>query len=211
LNVKRLRGHLTYANVVSTICLFLVLGGGAAVAMTVLPKNSVGTKQLKRGAVTPAKLSGASKATLQGPEGPRGPEGARGQEGRRGPQGDPGEFPLTLPSGQTEKGAYGFASTRASGGGTFAPAFEVSYPIPLSFTPETNIVEEGGPPTADCPGSAADPTATPGNLCVYAEREDVGLEIEEVPADGRFGFLVFPEAEEGDNYEVFGTWAVTAP
>ena len=210
--MKRLRGHLTYANVVSTLCLFLVLGGGAAYAVTtVLPKNSVGTKQLKKGAVTPAKLSEASKATLTGPEGPRGAQGPPGQEGRRGPEGPQGDYPSVLPSGQTQKGSYGFASTRAGGGGTFSPGFEVSYPIPLSFTPEINILKASDSPTADCPGSFADPTAAPGNLCVYAEREDVDLSIEDVPADGRFGFLVFPEAEEGENYEVFGTWAVTAP
>jgi hypothetical protein len=50
-----MRKHLTYANVVSTICLFLVLGG-AAYAGTKLAKGSVGTEQLKAEAVTKAKL-----------------------------------------------------------------------------------------------------------------------------------------------------------
>jgi hypothetical protein len=49
------RPRLTYANVVSTVCLFILLGGGAYAA-TILPKNSVGTKQLKNGAVTMSKL-----------------------------------------------------------------------------------------------------------------------------------------------------------
>jgi len=31
---ERLRSHLTYANVISTLCLFLVLGGGSAVALS---------------------------------------------------------------------------------------------------------------------------------------------------------------------------------
>jgi hypothetical protein len=52
---KRLRGKLTYANVVSSLCLFLLLGGGAAVAAG-LAKNSVGTKQLKKNAVTTVKV-----------------------------------------------------------------------------------------------------------------------------------------------------------
>jgi hypothetical protein len=51
-----LRRHLTYANVISTLCLFLVLGGGAAVAATKLGKSSVGTEQLKGEAVTKGKL-----------------------------------------------------------------------------------------------------------------------------------------------------------
>lgn len=51
----KLRRHLTYANVVSTICLFLLLGG-VAYAGTRLAKSSVGTNQLKAEAVTKGKL-----------------------------------------------------------------------------------------------------------------------------------------------------------
>jgi hypothetical protein len=54
--MKHLRSKLTYANVISTLCLFLVLGGGAAFAATQLPKNSVGPKQLKANSVTAAKI-----------------------------------------------------------------------------------------------------------------------------------------------------------
>jgi hypothetical protein len=54
--VNLLRRHLTYANVVATLALFLVLSGGAAYAAGKLGKNSVGTKQLKNAAVTTAKL-----------------------------------------------------------------------------------------------------------------------------------------------------------
>lgn len=50
-----MRRHLTYANVVSTICLFLLLGG-VAYAGTQLAKSSVGTNQLKAEAVTKGKL-----------------------------------------------------------------------------------------------------------------------------------------------------------
>lgn len=49
--MNRIRTHLTYANVVSTMCLFILLGGAAYAAKTVLPKHSVGTAQLKAGAV----------------------------------------------------------------------------------------------------------------------------------------------------------------
>jgi hypothetical protein len=53
----KLRRHLTYANVISTFCLFLVLGGGAAFAATKLAKSSVGTEQLKGEAVTKGKMA----------------------------------------------------------------------------------------------------------------------------------------------------------
>jgi hypothetical protein len=60
--VKQIRKRLTYANVMSSIAVFLVLGG-AAIAATQLPKNSVGTKQLKNNAVTTAKLKANAVTT----------------------------------------------------------------------------------------------------------------------------------------------------
>ncbi len=54
--MHRIRVRLTYANVMSTIGIFLVLGGATAFAATQLAKNSVGTKQLRKNAVTAAKI-----------------------------------------------------------------------------------------------------------------------------------------------------------
>ena len=55
--VDRLRSHITYANVVSTMCLFILLGGGAYAAHKIkLPKGSVGAKQLKKNAVRSPKV-----------------------------------------------------------------------------------------------------------------------------------------------------------
>jgi hypothetical protein len=51
-----MKPRLTYANVMVTILAFIVLGGGAYAAVTKVAKNSVGTKQLKNGAVTGVKL-----------------------------------------------------------------------------------------------------------------------------------------------------------
>jgi hypothetical protein len=49
--------RLSYANVMSTLFVVLALGGATAVAAKqVLPKKSVGTKQLKANAVTTAKI-----------------------------------------------------------------------------------------------------------------------------------------------------------
>jgi hypothetical protein len=53
--MHRIRGRLTYANVIATLALFIALGG-ASYAAVKLPKNSVGTKQIKNGAVTGAKI-----------------------------------------------------------------------------------------------------------------------------------------------------------
>jgi hypothetical protein len=50
-----LRPRATYANIVSTLALFVALGGGAYAA-TALPANSIGSAQLRRNAVVNAKI-----------------------------------------------------------------------------------------------------------------------------------------------------------
>jgi hypothetical protein len=47
---------LSYANVVSTLALFIALGGAGAFAANQLPKKSVGARQLRQGAVTASKI-----------------------------------------------------------------------------------------------------------------------------------------------------------
>jgi hypothetical protein len=51
---SRLRPKLSYSNVIASIALFVALGGAAVAAG--LPKHSVGSQQLKRGAVNAAAL-----------------------------------------------------------------------------------------------------------------------------------------------------------
>ena len=88
--MHRIRGSLTYSNVMVTVLALLVLGSGSAYAASHLGKESVGTRQLKKGAVTPAKLAQATAATLTGPRGATGasgPQGAAGPQGAQGPSG----------------------------------------------------------------------------------------------------------------------------
>jgi hypothetical protein len=85
---------LTYANVMSTLAVFLVLGGGAYAAVS-LPKNSVGAKQIKRGAVNSSKVKDRSLRLSdfkpsQIPKGDAGPRGPQGPQGAAGPQGEAG-------------------------------------------------------------------------------------------------------------------------
>jgi hypothetical protein len=62
--MKSVRKRLTYANVMSSLAVFLVLGGATAFAAGQLGKNTVGSKQLKKNAVTAAKIkAGAITAT----------------------------------------------------------------------------------------------------------------------------------------------------
>ena len=56
---KKIRPHLSYANVMVTILAFVVLGGGSAFAAAHLRlgKNSVGSRQLRSKAVTTGKIA----------------------------------------------------------------------------------------------------------------------------------------------------------
>lgn len=60
--MKQIRKRLTYANVMSSIAVFLILGGATAIAAG-LAKNSVGSKQLKKNAVTTAKIKNNAVTT----------------------------------------------------------------------------------------------------------------------------------------------------
>jgi hypothetical protein len=55
--MSKIRPQLTYANVISTLCLFLLLTGGSALAAATLGKNSVGSPQLRSKSVTTGKIA----------------------------------------------------------------------------------------------------------------------------------------------------------
>ena len=89
-----LRKRLTFSNVIALLALFIALGG-TSYAVTALPKNSVGTQQLKKNAVTGVKvkngsLSSADFAAGTLLKGDTGASGATGATGATGPQGATG-------------------------------------------------------------------------------------------------------------------------
>jgi Collagen triple helix repeat (20 copies) len=126
--MRKLRDSLTYANVIATLALFLVLGGGAYAASQ-LPRNSVGTGQLKAEAVTAGKIAKKARQQLQGDRGPTGPQGPQGKAGPKGATGAKGA--------QGTTGVKGTNGTDGSG-----PAIEAfSKPSsPLPITTGTQVV-----------------------------------------------------------------------
>lgn len=80
------KGKITYANVMSTLAVFIALGGVSFAAVK-LPASSVGTRQLRDGSVTLAKLSPSAVKGLRGKQGPPGPPGPAGVAGQQGPAG----------------------------------------------------------------------------------------------------------------------------
>ena len=79
---------------IGLLALFVALGG-TSYAAAKLPRNSVGSQQLRSGAVTQSKLAKSvraklSKATVPGPAGATGAQGPKGDTGAQGPKGDAG-------------------------------------------------------------------------------------------------------------------------
>lgn len=123
--VAKTLGALTYANVVGTLALFIALGGVSYAAVK-LPAKSVGTKQLRTGAVTSVKVRDGSLLAKdfgkdELPRGDAGEPGDNGRPGAPGPagmKGDPGS-PGAAGSGDTgPSGAPGPAGPTGSPGDT---------------------------------------------------------------------------------------------
>lgn len=215
--MARIRRHLTYANVIATLALFLALGGGAYAAVK-LPKNSVTSKQIKNNAVNSAKVANGSLLSRdfkagQLPAGARGPQGAQGLQGAAGQTGAPGNpaaYPSILPSGRTEVGVYSARESAAATGNAVSAA--ISFPIPLAASP--SVVTFGPDPT--CTGSVIAPTAPRGALCIYPGQTVNAAEFA-TDDEGNVG-SASPEGAgvqviasgAGDTIEQ-GAWAVTAP
>jgi hypothetical protein len=88
-----LRGIAAYVrrHHIALLALFFALGGTAfAAGNALLPKNSVGTAQIKAGAVTKQKIARRTLAQLKGNKGAPGAPGAAGAQGPQGPQGAQG-------------------------------------------------------------------------------------------------------------------------
>lgn len=126
--------------------------------------------------------------------------------------------PLILESGQTLTGPF-VVSTRATTAGDFMWG-HVSFPVRLAAAP-TPFFINGGAPTADCPGSAANPTAAPGRLCVYTSAcgsvtGSPDCAIFSGVSGGcntasPVGFSMFLASNIMGNVFCYGMWAVTAP
>jgi hypothetical protein len=229
--MQRLARHIRH-QLIGYVALFFALGG-AAYAATSLPANSVGSEQLKSGAVTPAKVAPATVKLFRGHRGKRGatgPAGARGATGvtgttgaagatgGTGAQGIPGPFVATLPSGKTELGTYMIRGTAAVAGDRGGA--DISFGIPLASAPTATVLAAGASPTAACPGTAAAPAAAAGQLCIYEgfNNGNVGVPLFQDPVNGTtgstvraFGASLVDQATASGAFTDSGSWAVTAP
>jgi hypothetical protein len=211
--------------ILGIIALILALGGTALAAsgkLTSKQKKEV-EKIAKKYAGKPGAPGAPGAVGPQGPGGPKGDTGAQGpqgEEGPQGPQGEPWTAGGTLPSNETEMGTW------AVGINDTAYMVSLSFNIPLKEeAPELGFVNLAGEEAGDgetfhavehCTGSAEEPSAPAGYVCIYGASEEIG---EGLPGFGWFAAgnintfvsgAAFPYIA-GEEHSVWGTWAVTAP
>jgi hypothetical protein len=122
-------------NTIALLALFIALSGTTYAAST-LARNSVGTAQLKNGAVTKKKIN---KKTIKALKGNRGPRGLTGVQGARGPTGAQGQQGLQGLQGLQGPAGTAAAYAHVSSGGTVDAARSVGITQAMVTTPATGI------------------------------------------------------------------------
>lgn len=236
------------ALVISLVALFVALGGTGYAALR-LPRNSVGTAQIRSGAVTGVKIRNGvvtaakvKNGTLTGAKLRNGtvtagkidvrgltvPNATHSTEAvtamtaatastattatsaTTAGTATTASSPGTLASGKTETGVYSVDFVAAAKGDSGSAA--ISFAFPLASAP---AVEWLGPNTSDsnCPGSATNPQAAAGHLCVYASTGPPASSYCATACGSGYTFGALPtfSAPAPGRTSSTGAWAVTAP
>ena len=182
--MRRLRDHLTYANVMSTIAVFTAMSGIAWAAVT-LPKNSVGSKQLKSNAVTSPKIKNGQVT------------GADAKDNTfTGTDINEGSL------GQVPSAASATNATNAADAAQLAGAGPGTYNIGRAYA---YVNEEGGiePGRSRNVVSADKPASTTGLYCVtLASGIDLSSVAPIVSLDKQDDALTVPPSSAGDDFGI---------
>jgi hypothetical protein len=163
--------------------------------------------------------------------------GEKGAPGAPGEPGEPWAVGNTLPSEAMETGVWRFVSHNKvveDGEGKVSEVAEanqyvpISFPIPLAAADAEGITVKSlgttSPPDPNCPGTAEEPKAEPGFLCVYASPFETSLfsgnpngvyklvasgEEEGVNTAGALLWFEVPSTPVGRHSS--GSFAITAP
>jgi hypothetical protein len=115
-----------------------------------------------------------------------------------------------LARGRTIRGAY-----RVTGNdqipGLDLDGNGISFGYTLASAPMPHFVGAGQDPPAPCPGTASNPQAAPGHLCVY---ELSASNVQTVAIGNplsRYGVTLLGQSINDGTWVTLGTWAVTAP
>ena len=173
------------------------------------------------------------KGSIAGLKGDTGATGALGAQGAPGAQGPAGPFPDVLPSGKTLTGVYSVTGVATQAGQYFDSPISFGFRFAAAPTVVTVGFDDtaGEAAAAGCPGTANEPKAAPGKVCLYEMGHDnvaaypVFVEADGEPARvagykppfGAYGTAT----QSGTIAEVYsasagnlfnnGTWAATSP
>lgn len=198
--------------VIAVVALIAALAGTAFAAVDKL--SGAEKKEVKKIAKQFAGKPGAQGLT--GPQGAKGDPGPKGDQGERGPEGPegkeggegpPGPTETSLPSGKTLTGLWDFQANFSE-----TTLVSINFPLRVEPPPTFHWIGLGEPSTTECPGTAQDPEAAPGQLCVYGqELHDMFFSFPNNLSIFEFGWRgEFASNEDAKGWG-FGSWAVTAP
>jgi hypothetical protein len=211
------------ANVIAYVALFVALGGTSYAAAS-LPNNSVGSKQIKAGAVHTSDIASNAVTSAKVKNGVlraadfrasdfaslKGATGAKGDKGDKGDAGQNFDASVNLASGKSESGVYGVGGSAASG----YMVTGIQFRLPLAAALDSSHVQfhqSGTAFTAQCPAAGQ---AAAGYLCVY-EQVQANRSAPVVDKSSGFqgadayGFLIFMNST-GTFAFSYGNWTVTA-
>jgi hypothetical protein len=211
------RVHLTPAMGVSLAALVVAASGGAYAAVTGSSGAIVACVHQKGGGLYIARKCARHdkrlKWSVTGPRGPAGRDGAIGPAGLVGPKGNtgaPGPFPGVLPRGITVRGNWVAGSSVGNTGTAYA---SISFGFAFASAPTFNYVPGPASVPAGCSGgTSGNPTAQPGNLCLYLTGWALNT-IGATPADSNAWGALFAVKPINSSlaFGGQGTWAATSP
>jgi len=170
--------------IVAVVALIAALTGTAFAAAGLNAKQKKEVKAIAKSFQGTGPAGAAGAAGPAGPQGPAGSPGAKGDAGPQGPAGPKGDKGSTgspwavggLPKGATEAGTWGF-----EGSSSPIEVIGLSFPVPLAAPLDeghVHFINDEGKEVVGftyeevtstvCTGTAAEPTAAAGHLCVYA-------------------------------------------
>jgi hypothetical protein len=171
---RRLTHRLTYANVIATLALFIALGGSSYAALS-LPRNSVGAKQIRAGAVHSSEVKNRSLRVAD--LSVRARRALRGAVGPQGPQGPAGAAAVRYFAVVKANGEFAAGNATSGGSGQTTGTYVVGFAQPVTAcaysaslgTPDTSTVPPGRVAVSQAgDGRVAvqtyDPSGTPADL-----------------------------------------------
>jgi hypothetical protein len=187
-------------------------------------RGSVGNKQLKRNAVTSLKVKDRSLLARdfkagQLPQG-AGAQRRKGDKGEAGAAGAAGHSALTpLQSGETVRGTIGIRESNLGAGDEVAASATLPITAAVALDDAHVTVDGNDESAGECPGTARNPTAAGGFVCIYpwfqanveAASPDGVIWGDDAAAAEKWGFQVSITAAAAGSTALFANWAYTAP